>query len=307
LKIGKGPLAWTSSESPLTLPKEPRIAEKRHRRGRLVEQFGHADHGAERGVLGDCDGAIDQWGQHHADRLRQHHERERVGEGQPGGAGRFPLSAPHRQDAGPEDLFGEGRQHQRERLLWTRLLLAHDEASPAVEKLDRLYTAALQTGHVYFRLEIQVVLVLAYSQQGSHEKARKQLHKLLETTRSEGYLRLYLDEGEELADLLRKLLPHLREKVLLAYARHILSAFAREIGVPALETTPGAALLLEPLSPQEQKVLRLLVAGNSNAEIARELVVSVNTVRTQVQSIYRKLNVNNRVEASAVANQLELV
>jgi len=70
---------------------------------------------------------------------------------------------------------------------------------------------------------------------------------------------------------------------------------------------PGATLLLEPLSSQEQKVLRLLAAGNSNAEIARELVVSVNTVRTQVQSIYRKLNVNNRVEASAVANQLELL
>jgi DNA-binding NarL/FixJ family response regulator len=61
------------------------------------------------------------------------------------------------------------------------------------------------------------------------------------------------------------------------------------------------------LSSQEQKVLRLLAAGNSNAEIARELVVSVNTIRTQVQSIYRKLNVNNRVEASAVARQLELV
>jgi LuxR family transcriptional regulator, maltose regulon positive regulatory protein len=61
------------------------------------------------------------------------------------------------------------------------------------------------------------------------------------------------------------------------------------------------------LSQQEQKVLRLLAAGNSNAGIARELVVSVNTVRTQVQSIYRKLDVNNRVEASAMARQLELL
>jgi LuxR family maltose regulon positive regulatory protein len=61
------------------------------------------------------------------------------------------------------------------------------------------------------------------------------------------------------------------------------------------------------LSAQERKVLRLLAAGNSNAEIARELVVSVNTIRTQVQSIYRKLNVNNRVEASEVARRLSLV
>jgi LuxR family maltose regulon positive regulatory protein len=53
--------------------------------------------------------------------------------------------------------------------------------------------------------------------------------------------------------------------------------------------------------------LRLLAAGRSNAEIAHELVVSVNTVRTQVQSIYRKLNVSNRVEASTMAGQLELL
>jgi LuxR family maltose regulon positive regulatory protein len=66
-------------------------------------------------------------------------------------------------------------------------------------------------------------------------------------------------------------------------------------------------MLAEPLSIQEQRVLRLLVAGHSNPEIARELVVSVNTVKAQLQSIYRKLNVNNRVEASVMAQQLQLV
>jgi LuxR family maltose regulon positive regulatory protein len=151
------------------------------------------------------------------------------------------------------------------------------------------------------------VLALAYSRQGLHAKAHEQLHELLATAHSEGYLRLFLDEGEEMAILLRGFLPHLHEKVLLAYLCHILSAFTHESGISALETTPGATFLREPLSPQEQKVLRLLAAGNSNAAIAREFVVSVNTIRTQLQSIYRKLNVNNRVEASTVAKQLELL
>ncbi|MDQ2714432.1 MAG: LuxR C-terminal-related transcriptional regulator [Chloroflexota bacterium] len=198
-------------------------------------------------------------------------------------------------------------QRQREQLLQARLLLAQGETAVAIEQLESLSTAALHTGHIYFGLEVQVVLVLAYSRQGAHEKAQEQLYKVLETTRSEDYLRLFLDEGEELTSLLRELLPHLREKTLLAYSRRILNAFGHKAGAPAPETTPGTALLLEPLSMQEHKVLRLLAAGNSNAEIARELVVSVNTVRTQVQSIYRKLNVNNRVEASAAANQLDLV
>jgi LuxR family transcriptional regulator, maltose regulon positive regulatory protein len=156
-------------------------------------------------------------------------------------------------------------------------------------------------------MEVQVVLVLAYVRQRTREKAQQQLLALLRTTQSENYLRLYLDEGEELADLLRGLLPQIREKTLLAYARRILSAFDRETGTSDSRTQPATALLLEPLSAQEQKVLRLLAAGNSNAEIARELVVSVNTIRTQVQSIYRKLNVNNRVEASSVARRLDVV
>ena len=62
--------------------------------------------------------------------------------------------------------------------------------------------------------------------------------------------------------------------------------------------------LLEPLSPQERRVLGLLVAGRTNPEIARELVVSLNTVKTQVKSIYRKLNISSRHEASEVARRL---
>ncbi len=64
--------------------------------------------------------------------------------------------------------------------------------------------------------------------------------------------------------------------------------------------------MVEPISPQEQRVLRLLAAGRSNAEIASELVVSINTIRTHVQSIYRKLGVNNRSAAGALARRLHL-
>jgi LuxR family maltose regulon positive regulatory protein len=61
------------------------------------------------------------------------------------------------------------------------------------------------------------------------------------------------------------------------------------------------------LSAQEQRVLRLLAAGLSNPEIARELVVSTNTIKTQVQSIFRKLNVSNREEAAEIARELKLL
>jgi LuxR family maltose regulon positive regulatory protein len=64
---------------------------------------------------------------------------------------------------------------------------------------------------------------------------------------------------------------------------------------------------IEVLSGQEVRVLRLLVTGMSNADIARELVVSTNTIKTHVKSIYRKLNVKSRDEARAVTRELKLV
>jgi len=72
------------------------------------------------------------------------------------------------------------------------------------------------------------------------------------------------------------------------------------------EAPQRAMANLEPLSPQEQRVLHLLVAELSYPEIARELVVSINTVKTQVNSIYRKLNVHSRREARAVVQHLHL-
>ena len=80
--------------------------------------------------------------------------------------------------------------------------------------------------------------------------------------------------------------------LLRAFARHQLEQVA-----PAAAGSPASARLIEPLSPQEQRVLRLLVAGFSNPEIAEAMVVSNNTVKTQVQSIYRKLGVSSRKEA----------
>ena len=198
-------------------------------------------------------------------------------------------------------------QRQREQLLIARFRLAQGEQTEALALLVDLLTAAQQTGHSSFALHIQVVLALAYARQGAFPVAREQLQDALAAAQSEGYLRLFLDEGEEMADLLRRLLPHVREHALLSYARTILDAFSGKSGTSVVEKRAASASLLEPLSSQEQKVLRLLVAGNSNAEIARELIVSVNTIRTQVQSIYRKLDVNNRVQASAIARQFDML
>jgi two-component system, NarL family, nitrate/nitrite response regulator NarL len=69
----------------------------------------------------------------------------------------------------------------------------------------------------------------------------------------------------------------------------------------------AAALLADQITPREQDVLSLLVQGASSDEVARSLSVSPNTVRTHVQSIFTKLGVHSRLEATAFAVRYGLV
>jgi LuxR family maltose regulon positive regulatory protein len=195
---------------------------------------------------------------------------------------------------------------EQEELLHVRLWLSTGEAHLALEQLQHLLLPAQEAGRVRRVLEIHLLMALAYAALKQMPAARQQACIVLGQARSEGYLRLFLDEGKVIVPLLRHLLGNVREKPLHAYLRRIMQAFASEPGQPPLPP-PASSSQLEPLSRQELRVLYLLTAGHSNPEIARELVVSVNTIRTQLQSIYRKLGVNNRVAASEAARSLRLL
>lgn len=194
--------------------------------------------------------------------------------------------------------------HWREASLAARCQLAEGRAAEARETLAPALEEALQKGYIRRALEMQALMVLVRSTLGEAQEARELLRALVARAQSEGYLRLFLDEGETMLHLLRSILPQLRERRLVAYVHMILRADSSDQDGASI---PTHTMLTEPLSGQEQRVLRLLVAGRSNPEIARELVVSVNTVKAHVQNVYRKLNVNNRVEASEAARLLQLV
>jgi LuxR family transcriptional regulator, maltose regulon positive regulatory protein len=99
-------------------------------------------------------------------------------------------------------------------------------------------------------------------------------------------VRLFVNEGEPLAMLLRELPANV-------YARRLLAVF------PKREPFP--------LSAREIEVLRLIAAGMSNREIAQTLTLSVGTVRTHTTNIYGKLEVQSRTQAIAKAQTLGLI
>jgi LuxR family maltose regulon positive regulatory protein len=194
--------------------------------------------------------------------------------------------------------------HQAElALLNARLLLEQNNPDEALTLLRDWQTKVEEHGFARLLLEILVLQTLVYHKQRETFQAQQKLLQALTLARPEGYQRLFLDEGSALVEVLRTLMPTIHSEQVATYARELLHAFASE---QATKRT-GEAGLFEPLSPQEKRVLRLLVAGRTNPEIAGELIVSVNTIKTQVQSIYTKLGVNSRQQAREAVQRLKLV
>jgi LuxR family transcriptional regulator, maltose regulon positive regulatory protein len=196
-------------------------------------------------------------------------------------------------------------QKEREAFTLARWHLLTGKFQAALNTLDGWQEDAARQGRVRSQVEALCLAALAYEQGGDRSQAARALTQALRIGQAKGFRRMFLDEGPRMAALIQAVLPMLANRSLNVYASTLLHSFS-----PEMVTTPGPGetnTLVEPLSQQELRVLRLLAAGLSNAEIASELIVSRNTVKTQVQSIYRKLNVNSRDEARQVARELNLI
>jgi len=128
----------------------------------------------------------------------------------------------------------------------------------------------------------------------------------------EGYIRSFVDEGVPMAALLSKLREEQRKSGPTSYLDTLLTAFPQQSKIYEHQSKQATARttaqpLLEPLSVRELQVLKLLVQGASNQEIAQELVIAYDTVKRHVSHIFSKLGVQNRVQAAGVAQELGLL
>ena len=169
------------------------------------------------------------------------------------------------------------------------------EATRLLERLLRAAEEGQRTGSV---IEILVLQALAHQARDDIPSALASLQRALMLAEPEGYVRIFADEGPPMASLLRAAA---KEGIAPGYVRRLLAAVNK-----TEDSTPASQGLIEPLSERELDVLRLLGTDLGGPEIARELVVSLNTVRTHTKNIYAKLGVNNRRAAVRRARELDL-
>jgi LuxR family maltose regulon positive regulatory protein len=162
-------------------------------------------------------------------------------------------------------------------------------------------------------LEILVLRACVMDAKGDRVAALAVLTKALELAEPEGYLRIFLDEG----DAMRKLLAALANRPGAgtsrdsapgkAYIARILEAFGDRQPPERPQPAPGQAALVEPLTPREMEVLQLIAAGDSNQAIAEKLVITTSAVKKHAANIYGKLGVSSRTQAVASARKLRLI
>jgi len=204
-----------------------------------------------------------------------------------------PESAPRSWNE-PE-LALESHMRKYEYLLLARLLLAERRPAEAVALLDPMLSGVERHRVI---IQIHLLKALAHQAQRDSQGALACLAEALRLGEPEGYIRVFVDEGPPLEQLLRQAAARGQ---FTSYVLRLLAAFGPQL--PSVSGQP----LIEPLSERELEVLRFLATSRSVPDIARELHVEVSTVRSHTKSIYAKLAAHSRLEAVERARELRLI
>ena len=166
--------------------------------------------------------------------------------------------------------------------------------------ISRMLEITESVGCIREMIELHVLQALVFSAQGINDQATDSMKEALTLCEPEGYVRTFVDEGKPMKELLRLAASQNFAK---DYIADILAVFE-----PASTNKQliAALSLIEPLSDRELEVLRLLNSELSGPEIAKELMVSENTMRTHTKNIYSKLNIHSRRAAVRRAEEINL-
>jgi LuxR family transcriptional regulator, maltose regulon positive regulatory protein len=208
-----------------------------------------------------------------------------------------------------------------------RIYLAKNELARALGVFEQVYEAAKQAGRLADIIGVLPLQALAQNAMGDPIAARETLERALELAVPEKYIRTFLDEGDPLYALVLQVRRALLKRPansatqrLIGYVNQVLDSFSlprphttpqpAQVSLPPLDSEPQTTATVEMLAPREQlterelQILQRIAAGDTNAEIAQQLVVETSTVKKHINHLFAKLGVRTRAQALARARQL---
>ncbi|HET9662515.1 MAG TPA: LuxR C-terminal-related transcriptional regulator, partial [Thermomicrobiales bacterium] len=172
-----------------------------------------------------------------------------------------------------------------------------DDRADVRQILSNLIVQAKSEGRLGVEVEALALLALSHQADGNDADALIAIERALRLAEPEGPVRLFLDLGAPLAELLHK-----------AERRRVLSSYGVRLRAAGMRVIPRPAHgLVEPLSERELEILRLAAAGLTNRETGDRLFISAETVKSHLGNVYAKLGVHRRTEAAARARELGLL
>jgi LuxR family maltose regulon positive regulatory protein len=182
-------------------------------------------------------------------------------------------------------------------LILARVLLSTGKPDTVPDILAPLLDCAASAGHIQTRIEIMILMGLFYQVKNNLSAAEDWIGKALRLAEPEGFVRIFLDEGKPLFNLLQRARSYAPD-----FSDRLLEANQPQI----VERSSAIERLPDPLSEQEMRILQLIIAGKSNKEIAEGLFITVGTAKWHVHNILQKLGVSRRSQAIARARELGL-
>ncbi|KAA3663750.1 MAG: hypothetical protein DWQ04_09265, partial [Chloroflexi bacterium] len=193
---------------------------------------------------------------------------------------------------------------QVEWLIVARIWMACGKEAECMQQLQLLQSLARKDNRVRDQIKLSAMQINLFVQLGEMEFALSQVRSLLQQTETEGYIRTFVDEGENMQRVLqmvwdgngrsRSTTPST------TYLQKLLNAFPTQMQ-STKESIPN------PLTPRETEILQLLSQGLSYAQMTKALTITDNTLKTHIKRIYSKLDVHNRVQAVLAAQESGLL
>ncbi|EFH83781.1 LuxR C-terminal-related transcriptional regulator [Ktedonobacter racemifer] len=191
--------------------------------------------------------------------------------------------------------YAPGEVWDDELLALARVWLAEEKYDAVLSLLEVVRAGAQQRKHVRNVFVAQALQASAFLGLQRRQQAVQMLNETLNLAGPEGYLRTFLDLGEPLRKLLRRLE---RAGSARGYAHTLLGAFDKNLDLPS---RPRG------LSEREYEILQLVARGMSNQDIADTLIVAVSTIKVHVRHLCQKLDVQNRIQMVARAREKGIV